>query len=199
MVFRKDESLCWCHQVRNVVVTVLPPSLSLLKGAQYPIKLSMIDLDRHVKNLIVIVPGPSSNIAWSSHQGGVWEWNAASSPDSSRQLQVVIYLVLHRHSASRTFTPFSFLWLKWYREDFWTFYDLIISIFFPSSEWKLGRGQWRQGGDQHFQEEVRGRGHQVWRRWREGNVSVKSFVIYVLCLYMINCQVLKNYQIETRI
>ena len=46
-----------------MVVTVLPPSLSLLKGAQYPKKLSMIDLDRHVKNLIVIVPGPSSNIA----------------------------------------------------------------------------------------------------------------------------------------
>ena len=41
-----------------MVVTVPPPSLSLLKGAQYPKKLSMIDLDRHVKNLIVIVPRP---------------------------------------------------------------------------------------------------------------------------------------------
>ena len=49
-------------RVRNVVVTVPPPSLSLLKGAQYSKKLSMIDLDRHVKNLIVIVPSPSSYI-----------------------------------------------------------------------------------------------------------------------------------------
>ena len=50
-------------KVRNVVVTVPPPSLSLLKGAQYPKKVSMIDLDRHVKNLIVIVPSPSSIIS----------------------------------------------------------------------------------------------------------------------------------------
>ena len=50
-------------RVRNVVVTVPPPSLSLLKGAQYPKKLSMIDLDRHVENLIVIVPSPDSLIA----------------------------------------------------------------------------------------------------------------------------------------
>ncbi len=49
-------------RVRNVVVTVPPPSLSLLKGDQYPKKLSMIDLDRHVRNLIVIVPSPSSSI-----------------------------------------------------------------------------------------------------------------------------------------
>ena len=50
-------------RVRNVVVTVPPPSLSLLKGAQYPKKLSMIDLDRHVENLIVIVPSHDSLIA----------------------------------------------------------------------------------------------------------------------------------------
>ena len=49
-------------RVKYVVVTVPPPSLSLLKGAQYSKKLSMIDLDRHVKNLIVIVPSPSSYI-----------------------------------------------------------------------------------------------------------------------------------------
>ena len=44
------------------MVTVPPPSLSLLKGDQYPKKLSMIDLDRHVRNLIVIAPSPSSSI-----------------------------------------------------------------------------------------------------------------------------------------
>ena len=50
-------------KVRNVVVTVPPPSLSLMKGARYPKKIAMIDLDRHVKNLIVIVPNPSSIIS----------------------------------------------------------------------------------------------------------------------------------------
>ena len=42
--------------VRNVVVTVPPPSLALTKGKDYPKKVIMNDLDRHVSNLIVIVP-----------------------------------------------------------------------------------------------------------------------------------------------
>ncbi len=43
-------------KVRNVVVTVPPPSLRLMKGTKYPTKLSMNDLDRHVSSLIVIAP-----------------------------------------------------------------------------------------------------------------------------------------------
>ena len=43
-------------KVRNVVVTVPPPSLKLMKGTKYPAKLNMNDLDRHVGSLIVIAP-----------------------------------------------------------------------------------------------------------------------------------------------
>ena len=38
-------------KVRNVVVTVPPPSLRLMKGDQYPAKLSMNSLNRHVSSL----------------------------------------------------------------------------------------------------------------------------------------------------
>ena len=42
--------------VRNVKVMVPPPSLRLMKGAEYPTNLAMNILSRHVNNLIVIAP-----------------------------------------------------------------------------------------------------------------------------------------------
>ena len=46
--------MCSDKRVRNVVVTVPPPSLKLTKGEYYPKKVVMNDLERHVSNLIVI-------------------------------------------------------------------------------------------------------------------------------------------------
>ena len=43
-------------KVRNVVVTVPPPSLALYKGDEYPKNMVMNELQRHVSNLIVIAP-----------------------------------------------------------------------------------------------------------------------------------------------
>ena len=48
--------------VRNVSVTVPPPSLALSKGTDYPKNLVMNELKRHVNNLIVIAAADNSEI-----------------------------------------------------------------------------------------------------------------------------------------
>ena len=46
-------------KVRNVIVSVPPPSLALSKGLEYPKNIVMNELKRHVKNLIVIAAADS--------------------------------------------------------------------------------------------------------------------------------------------
>ena len=48
--------------VRNVAVTVPPPSLALTKGADYPKNIVMNELKRHVNNLIVVAAADNSEI-----------------------------------------------------------------------------------------------------------------------------------------
>ena len=59
------------NRVRNVEVTVPPPSLRLLKGTEYPKKLSMNTLNRHVSNLIVLVANEEKHSEDESLAGSV--------------------------------------------------------------------------------------------------------------------------------
>ena len=73
-------------RVRNVVVTVPPPSLKLTKGEYYPKKVVMNDLERHVSNLIVIATS-DENYEDNSLAGSV-KVNAATSLEPANRPQL---------------------------------------------------------------------------------------------------------------